>query len=448
MRVAGTATTIAALFLSSSLHAADGVLDTTFGSSGVFTYSWNLGGGDDDEITDLVGVPGALFVVGFGDSITSDTDWFLMGLDEAGNVTALRSQYFDIGGTRNDLAQAAFDDGNGGLIVAGVAAESTHDDIVICRFLESSSTFDRDNSWGGSGNGCREFDLGAGTSFNVTAIAPMPNGTGSVVGGTISSSGSSGFFTLRVFENGNVDPFYGSSGLATVTFSEGNAYLTGLAVDSGLGVLLVGYVDASFTDHLAFAKLTGDGTLDTAFNGSGKDVFTSPAPAISTCAAYDGTFFGVGLEEFSSQTSTGRVHKMDLLGDLYYASSSDVTWDTDGTNHPLRILDHGDGSLQVASYYQDQGLVGAVFAGTRFPCLGCSADTSFGVSGLAKFQPAAAGLGEGYLRSATDWTGRLAEGGVANGAGDNDWVIVRFTSAKLFADGWENPGHHWSARQP
>src|SRR4029078_13027120 len=86
MRVAGTATTIAALFLSSSLHAADGVLDTTFGSSGVFTYSWNLGGGDDDEITDLVGVPGALFVVGFGDSITSDTDWFLMGLDEAGNV--------------------------------------------------------------------------------------------------------------------------------------------------------------------------------------------------------------------------------------------------------------------------------------------------------------------------------------------------------------------------
>ncbi len=425
---------------SGRLLAADGDPDPSFGAGGVIEIAWDMGGDNKDVAKGIVADhDGNLFVVGFGASATADKDWEIARIDAAGG-TVLNAKFFDRGGTNDDLAEALVLDGNGGLVVAGIAADTGTNHLELCRFTAATLIYDPAF---GTAFGCEEVDYGAGQTVGDLVLARAGDG-GFIVAGTINQSGDYNFFATRFTSTGHVDPSFGFFGLRVIPWNiAGTGYdvLHSMAVDVNGEILLAGQAEgATIYTISVLAKLSAAGNLDLGFGSSGKVLMPSSSGNPSrwvTAAALDlhaGTSFGIA--EYLGDTVGGAVgytHIVDGAGNVSPIGSF-LWWDPAAQNFPVRILFQSDGSPLVLGYHPS--VTGAFFDASRCASLeGCSS-----YDFKKSFSPSAAGWGDGIeVASAALSGGRPVLAGTNRRPVNNtNWLILRLANGLIFRDGFDS----------
>jgi len=441
-----------ALLAAAPALAADGHFDPDFGTNGVLTVAWDLGGAKNDHLADVVSDGTALFAVGYGSSLTGDDDWEIARVEEDGGTITKASTFFDLGGGKSDHALAAALDGDY-LVVAGTAEAGTYNAIEVCRYARSDVFPD----FGFGDVGCAGYDEGSGVLFQVTGVAVAADG-GYVVGGNIYQSGNRGFFALKITSGGSVDTTFGSSGIRVEQWDEitnGDDFVAGMTIARDGGILLAGGVEVSSGDHEpAMAKVTPGGNVDTSFGSAGLALF----PTSFNCwfAGVDShpvdTWLDVGDYCPGLPPGKGGAIAFELdAGGSVGPHAATVGWDTFDANVITRIRYEGDGKTFVAGYVDDP-TDGAVLAATRLLSAhdGVIDTNGWGINGVRTWSPYGAGYGHGAAPVSTAlWGGRLVLGASVDGAGNEDWLLVRFTNAFTFYDGFETgDAKEWNARTP
>ncbi|MEO1528811.1 MAG: LamG-like jellyroll fold domain-containing protein, partial [Planctomycetota bacterium] len=241
---------------------ADGSLDTSFGTDGV--YINEFGTGNDLAKSIVEQADGKLVIGGYVQN--TDRDFAVMRLNADGSVdndfgvSGFVFADFGTSDSGNDIAIQS--DGNI-LITGGSNADS---DIRVVRL--SGVDGGLDNSFGT--NGIATIDLG-GANDDATSVAV--DGSGRIILGGFTSGGA---FVARLSSSGALDTTFGSpNGYATTNFGgAGVNYVEQVIVQSDGSYVLVGNsfdysLEPDEYEAIGIARFTSTGALDTGFGENG-----------------------------------------------------------------------------------------------------------------------------------------------------------------------------------
>lgn len=289
---------------------ADGSLDTTFGTGGLVTV--DLGPGWTSTNAVAVQSDGSILVAGclngqfavlhFNSDGTQD-----MGFGGGSNGVATAS----FGGTDETPAAMAINS-NGLILVAGTTTQAnTGQDFALAQF-NTDGTLDADG-FGLGGTITTDF----GGNDVATSIAIQPATGNILVAGYTEQNGSTSFAIARYIDShlsGLVlDEAFGTNGLVTTSFGDGDDIATGVAVDSDGNIIVCGSTlldgndDVDSVPHFAVARYLTDGTLDSSF-GAGTG---APTGTVTT------DFTGLG---FTTDSAVGMF--IDANGRLIVAGTA------------------------------------------------------------------------------------------------------------------------------
>ena len=229
----------------------DGSRDTTFSGDGLVEGSTTGAG--------LYGMAlqsdGKIVAVGY-----SGSDFLLIRLNSNGTLDTsfdgdgLRTQNF--GAT--DVAHAVAIQSDGKIVAVG----KSNNDFAVARFNTNGSLniyFDTDGTT----------DLSSGGADQANDVAIDANGK-IVVGGTAGFAGGTRFAAARYNTNGSLDTSFHSDGKVDVQVTNNWSQGEALAIDGSGNILLGGWgSDSVIGLPFAIARLTPSGALDTAFDGDG-----------------------------------------------------------------------------------------------------------------------------------------------------------------------------------
>jgi uncharacterized delta-60 repeat protein len=92
-----------------------------------------------------------------------------------------------------------------------------------------------------------------------------------VVAGHAINGPNSNFVVIRFTPSGALDTTFGGTGIVTIAFGQDGSYGLDVAIDSMDRVVVAGYTfPTTVSADFAVARLTASGTLDTSFDGDGK----------------------------------------------------------------------------------------------------------------------------------------------------------------------------------
>ena len=160
----------------------------------------------------------------------------------------------------NDQATAVAMQDDGKIIVGGFGLCTEGNCFAMVRYLPDGSL---DDEFGNAGIVTTEFSGGYTTEAKVIAV--QEDGKILLAGG-----GIAGFSVVRYLEDGTVDTDFGTDGLATCAFSQGNDRVTGMNVLADGKIILSGYASGLVADSIAVARLLTDGTVDDTFAIGGR----------------------------------------------------------------------------------------------------------------------------------------------------------------------------------
>lgn len=264
---------------------ANGHLDTSFNFNGLVTIDFDGGG---DNCTGIaLQADGRIVVAGYTQSPTTQGAEFAIArlkpdgsLDTSfGAGTGKVVVGFDLGGNKNDTAQALAIQSDGRIVVAGtVDTASNGTDFAVLRLLPDGT---RDATFNLTGKVTFGFDFAGGTrndAVNAVAI----DGSGRIVLGGVADHGtaptpSNDFALARLLANGQLDADFDADGRATVAFNlgaSGDDQLFALAIQADGRIVAAGAVDTSLGSEgnydTAVARVLPNGALDASFGIGGK----------------------------------------------------------------------------------------------------------------------------------------------------------------------------------
>lgn len=261
-----------------------GNLDSSFGVGGKVKVPFDMGGADDDTLSDLaIDSQGRVLLGGtLQRSSAGDRDFGFARLDANGRLDQSFGNrgkaivHFDRGGQSEDALSAIAVDSADRVVAVGRVQMGTQDyDFGITRLNVSGSL---DYSFGTNGKTTVAFDLGHSNRDTAEAVQLDSHGR-IVVGGTVTrSSVDSDFGVVRLEASGRLDTSFGSGGKSLVWFDRGLDnkvdILRDLAIDDDGRIVLSGTINTSQDSHMnwdfAVARLAANGRLDTSFGTNGK----------------------------------------------------------------------------------------------------------------------------------------------------------------------------------
>jgi len=255
-------------------RARDGDIDGTFGSGGVAQAHL-----DDARIypkASVVSADGAVFVASLMESMSSGERLIAISKFTAAGVPDASFSFdgnvvTDFGGDNNDneLGDLLIQP-DGKLVVIGSSrfGSSAFTDFAIERLNADGSI---DTSFGqGTGRVHIAFDAGAATSDLAIAGAFLPNG-----GIAVAGSCAQDFCVAALNANGTLNIAFNGSGKKLVSFDGVGGHqdaARAIAADTNGNLFVAGMIvdDAAETIDIGVAKLTSSGALDSSFSTDGR----------------------------------------------------------------------------------------------------------------------------------------------------------------------------------
>jgi uncharacterized delta-60 repeat protein len=181
---------------------------------------------------------------------------------------------------------------NGTSIVVGASSDfGSHSDFLVMQYLEDGTP---DPGFGTSG--ISKIDIG-NTDF-LEAVAVQSDGK-IVAAGTVGEMSwqRPNFTLVRLLPNGKLDGSFHETGITSVDVDPGNHLLRTLDIDAA-GQITVSGIIQRFGHAFAFARFSGDGSLDKSFGEGGKkllDFGQVGGDLNGGILKGDGSFVGIGF---------------------------------------------------------------------------------------------------------------------------------------------------------
>ncbi len=346
----------------------------------------------------------------------------------------------DLGGVEAGAAVAVRPDGK--VAVVG-RSDSNATDFAVAQFTPAGAL---DAAFAGTGKTTLDF-LGSNVETDNPSggfVAQQLDGKTLVAGTVLRLSLTGGitqangdFVVTRYNANGTLDASFGSGGVATVDFG-GDDHLRGVTVDFFGRVTVVGSTGLSFSRDVAVARLRSNGTLDTSFNGTGKEVIDLGADDVAAGVGVD--LFGRTLIAATTGDPFGGTHDFAVTR-LTSAGALDTGYGTAGTT----LIDFGTAdapaddvaaglAVDLFGNATVAGTTGDPFGGNRDVVVarlnGSGAlDTHFGVGGKTTidFGTVDAPTDDVAASVAIDLFGRTVIAATTGFQGSRDVAVARLT---------------------
>ena len=249
----------------------DGSLDTGFGASGLVIT--DFAGGNDQANAIAIDSMGNFVVAGSTTNNNTGVDFALARYDSNGNLDAT----FGTGGkvmtpvspgSDTDQAFALAIDSSGRIIAAGVAsAGATGNDFALVRY---TSTGTLDSTFGTGGKVTTPLSAGNGDD-RAFAVAIQSDGKIVAAGAATNGATGSDFALARYSSTGMLDSTYGMGGKVMTDFAGGTDQATALGIQASGKVIAVGRAANGATGNdFALARYNTAGVLDSTFGSGGK----------------------------------------------------------------------------------------------------------------------------------------------------------------------------------
>lgn len=384
--------------------AQQGSLDTTFDGDGKAVIPIDWGGELTDVAADVASqFDGKIVVVGTASITLTDYDFAVVRLNQDGSLDTSfgfggkTGVAFDLGGDNADSAAAVAIQGDGKIVVAGVAespAGPYNGDFAVARLDAYGSL---DPTFGTGGKVVIPFDLGWNKYDDVTGLLIQSDGKIVVTGTVEAGWHNRDFGAVRLTASGALDSSFGTGGKVVVPFDQAQVphdeCETSLLQPDGK-ILLAGslHVGTGNDRSFALARLNVDGSLDSSFGTNGKaDVYFDVIPDGADDA------YAVALDTSGRILVAGRAQTSNS-GDTAFAVArltssgySDTTFGSlgktvinipagQGPDRAVGIAPAANGKIVVAGETVVSGL-DYDFAVVRLLSNG-SLDTAFGTTGI------------------------------------------------------------------
>ncbi|MDB2644240.1 delta-60 repeat domain-containing protein [Luminiphilus sp.] len=397
--------------------AADGDLDTTFGTGGKVTTDI---GSDDAASSVALQSDGKIVAAGYS-FIASSYDFALVRYDADGTPDTsfgTGGQVTTEVGSGNDRAFSVAIDSDGKIVVAGYSRGSTDDDFALVRYDADGTP---DTTFDGDGKVTTEVGSGNDRAFSVAIDS---DGKIVVAGYSRNDSNDYDFALVRYDANGSLDTSFGTGGKVTTAISSGNDYARSVVIQSDGKIVAAGYSDntGGFYDF-ALVRYDADGDLDTTFDGDGKvttAIGSGYDVAYSVAIQSDDKIVAAG-----SSSGDFALVRYDSDGtlDTSFNSGVKVTTPIGGnTDRAYSVAIQADGKIVVGGNSYGDGDINADFALARYNTNG-SLDNNFGIDGKVT---TAIGSGDDFAKSVDiQPDGNIVVAGYSRG-GDVGFALARY----------------------
>lgn len=319
----------------------DGALDTTFNGTGKVTTP--VGTSSDQAYSIALQTDGKIVVAGY--AVLGSADFAVVRynsdgtLDTTFNATGKVTTAF---AGFDDIAYSVAIQSDGKIVAAGYSYDGTKENFAVARY-NSDGTLD--------------------TTFNGTGKVTTPIGSGSdlaqgvaIQGGKIVAAGytsvasSHDFAVVRYNSDGTLDTTFNGTGKVTTPVGAGSDLAHAVAIQTDGRIVAAGTASGG---GFAIVRYNDDGTLDTAFNGTGK--FTTGAPgdsAYSVAIQTDGKILAAGttFNGANNDFSTVRLNTNGTLDTTFNATGRVVTGFGGGDDLGASVAIQPNGRIVVAGY--------------------------------------------------------------------------------------------------
>ncbi len=348
---------ILAAIISSPLLAAPGDLDTSFANGN----GWTSGGmktqpSYDNAYEVIQQQDGKLVVVG-----DSNSDFVLLRYNIDGTLDSSfdgDGKVITAVGTGNDYGQAVIQQSDGKLVLAGYSGINAQDDIVLIRYNTNGSldtTFD--------GDGKVVTSIGTG---NDQAYSLIQQTDGKLtVAGCSDNAGNKDFAVVRYNQDGSLDTTFDGDGKVTTAMGPSQDQANALIQQPDGKLVAAGFAGTGVGSRVIFAiaRYNSDGSMDTGFNGGGKnttEIDVSDDKGNALVYQSGGKLVVAGY----SYSSSGRLENFALV-----RYKSDGTLDTTFSGDGIQTTQFGGAGAIIDVAYSikqqsDGKLVVAGFSGS------------------------------------------------------------------------------------
>lgn len=243
----------------------DGSVDPTF-NGGLGVAVLPLGNGTEEAVSVVRQPDGKLLLGGYSGS--GDYDFIVVRLNADGSPdTAFGTQSVATVamGSDYDLGRSIALQPDGRILITGLAAGIGGFQAGVVRLNVDGSL---DTTFNGTG---KLLVPGSSPMAPHTGVAVQADGK-VVMAWTTWNGTDPDFAVMRFNADGSADTSFSGDGLADIVAPGAEALFAGLAVQQDGKILLAGSTQTGMEKHLTVLRLNADGTLDTAFNGTGQVV--------------------------------------------------------------------------------------------------------------------------------------------------------------------------------
>ena len=412
---------LAVLFLPTAPSwAADGDIDTTFGTNGKVTTA--IGSGDDYAYALGIQSDGKIVAAGYSsDMVSGYSGRYYFALVRYNSNGTLDTTFGTGGkvttpiGTGNDIVFALGIQSDGKIVVAGQTDVGADTHFALARYNTDGAL---DSTFGAGGIVTTDI-----SDYNSARALAIQSDGKIVVAGYTSIGGYNDFTVVRYNTDGSLDSTFGiaNSGIALADFG-GDDYADALGIQSDGRIVVAG---RSFGNDFAVVRFNDDGTLDTTF-GAGGGVITAVGSYADRAYALgiqsDGKIVTAGYNEVDGALAEFALVRYTSNGtlDSTFGTNGIVTTEiVNASASAMRI--QSDGKIVAAGRTSVGG--GYDFALVRYNASG-SLDTSFGTNGIVTTPIGGYTEYVGALSIQSD--GKIVAAGNSHSGVNVDFAVVRY----------------------
>lgn len=347
---AGYSSNGARRFFSLTRHNANGSLDTTFNGAGKLTTA--IGSIDDGARSVAIQSDGKIVAAGFSDNGTQ----YVFGLsrynaDGSLDITFNSSGKVTTAIGLNDQANSVAIQPDGKIVAAGLSNNGAQYVFALARY-------NPDGSVDATFNGAGKLTTAIGSIDDVAvSVAIQPDGK--IVAAGFSNNGTQYVFALtRYNADGSLDTTFNGTGKVTTAIGSGVDAANSVVIQPDGKIVAAGSSNNGAQDVFALARYNANGSLDSAFNSTGK--VTTAIGSISDLG------YSVALQPDGKIVAAGDswtgTHRVFALARYNANGSLDSTFNTTGK---LTIaFGSGDDDARSIAIQRDGKIVAAGFSMT------------------------------------------------------------------------------------